>query len=62
MSHQSQKAIIFLYNTNISIIKLENEQCLAPEKVKQQLYQGLIITRASFCNFCNFFLQLPTAS
>jgi len=21
-----------------------------------------VISRASFCNFCNFFLQLPTAS
>jgi len=24
--------------------------------------QSNILTRASFCNFCNFFLQLPTAS
>jgi len=25
-------------------------------------YSGCVITRASFCNFCNFFLQLPTAA
>ena len=44
MSNQSQKADISLYITNISIIKLENEQCLDPGKVKQQLYKALIIT------------------
>ena len=44
MSNQSQKADILLYITNISIIKLENEQCLDPGKVKQQLYEALIIT------------------
>ena len=44
MSNQSQKADIFLYITNISIIKLGNEQCLAPGKVKLQLYEALIIT------------------
>ena len=45
MSNQSQKAIIFLYITNISIIKLGNEQCLAPGKVKQQLHEALIIIK-----------------
>ena len=44
MSNQSQKADILLYMTNILIIKLEYESCLDPEKVKQQLYEALIIT------------------
>ena len=43
MSNQSQKADILLYITNISITKLGNEQCLNPGKVKQQLYEALII-------------------
>ena len=44
MSFQPQKVRIFLYTTKISIIKLGNEQCLAPGKVKQQLYEALILT------------------
>ena len=44
MSNQSQKADILLYITNILTIKLENEKCLDPGKVKQQLYEALIIT------------------
>ena len=44
MSNQSQKADIFLYITNILIIKLGNELCLDPGKVKQQLCEALIIT------------------
>ena len=44
MSNQSQKAVNFLYITNISMLKLGNEQCLDPGKVKQQLYEALIIT------------------
>ena len=44
MSNQSQKADILLYITNILIIKLENDYCLDPGKVKQQLYEALIIT------------------
>ena len=43
MSNQSQKADILLYIINISITKLGNEQCLDPGKVKQQLYEALII-------------------
>ena len=44
MSNQCQKADILLYITNILIIKLENEKCLDPGKVKQQLYKALTIT------------------
>ena len=44
MSNQSQKADILLYITNILITKLGNEQCLDPGKVKQQLYEALVIT------------------
>ena len=44
MSNQSEKAGIFLYITNISSIKLGNEQRMAPGKVMQQLYEVLIIT------------------
>ena len=44
MSYQSQKADILLYITSISITKLENDYCLDPGKVKQQLYEALIIT------------------
>ena len=43
MSNLSQKAGILLY-INILIIKLGNEQCLASGRVKQQLYEALIIT------------------
>ena len=43
MSNQSQKADILLY-INILIIKLGNEKCLDPGKVKQQLYKALKIT------------------
>ena len=43
MSNQSQKADILLYIINISITKLGNEKCLDPEKVKQKLYEALII-------------------
>ena len=49
MSNQSQKADILLYIIHISIIKLGNELRLVPGKVKQQPYEALIITRASFC-------------
>ena len=44
MFNQSQKADILLYITNILIKKLENEQCLDPGKVKQQLYESLKVT------------------
>ena len=44
ISNQSQKADILLHITNISITKLGNESCLDPGKVKQQLYEALIIT------------------
>ena len=43
MSNQSQKSDILLYIINISITKLGNEKCLDPGKVKQQLYETLII-------------------
>ena len=46
MSNQSQKADILLCIINISITKLENEKCLDPGKVKQQLYEALIITHS----------------
>ena len=44
MSNKSQKTVIFLYITSISIIKLGNELCLAPEKINQQLHEAKIIT------------------
>ena len=41
VSNQSQKADIFLYITNISIIKLGNELCLDPGPVNMPIWGPL---------------------
>ena len=55
--------------TNIFLsIKKQQKEALGwwttwiPEQGIEFLISGYLISRASFCNFCNFFLQLPTAS